>query len=163
MRNNDQKAYLVGGGIASLASAVYLIKDGNVAGKDIHIFEESGLLGGSLDAQGSAKTGYVARGGRIFSEEVYTCTLNLLSHIPLEKSLSRTLLDDFVEFNQGIKTNAKARLVSEQKVVDSSVVLGLSISDGTKLLEIMALPESFLGESKINDHFSPAFLKQIFG
>ena len=158
----NPKAYLIGGGIASLASAVYLIKDGNIAGKDIFIFEESGLLGGSLDAQGTAKTGYLARGGRIFSEEVYTCTLNLLSQIPVEKSLSRTLLDDFIEFNKGIKTKAKARLVRGRKIIDSSIILSLSVSDGTKLLEIMVLPEFYLGESKISDHFSPAFFETNF-
>ena len=56
---NMSQIYLVGGGIASLASAVYLIKDGKIAGKDIFIFDEAGRLGGSLDAEGSAKNGYM--------------------------------------------------------------------------------------------------------
>jgi myosin-crossreactive antigen len=51
------KAYLVGGGIASLASAVYLIRDGHMAGSNIYLFEESDHIGGSLDAQGSAEKG----------------------------------------------------------------------------------------------------------
>ena len=34
------KAYLVGGGIASLAAAAFLIRDGHVAGHNITIFEE---------------------------------------------------------------------------------------------------------------------------
>jgi myosin-crossreactive antigen len=41
------RTYLVGGGIASLASAVYLIREGHLSGKNIHIFEESELLAGS--------------------------------------------------------------------------------------------------------------------
>lgn len=33
------KAYFVGSGIASLAGAAYLIRDGHFPGDDIHIFE----------------------------------------------------------------------------------------------------------------------------
>ena len=40
---------LVGGGIAALAAAVYLVRDGHVAGSRVHILEEQ-TLGGSLDA-----------------------------------------------------------------------------------------------------------------
>ncbi len=71
------KAYLVGGGIASLASAVYLIREGHLSGKNIHILEESELVGGSLDGQGSAEIGYIFRSGRMFDEEAYTCTYDL--------------------------------------------------------------------------------------
>ena len=46
--------YFVGSGIASLAGAAYLIRDGGVAGKDIVILEESNEFGGALDASGLA-------------------------------------------------------------------------------------------------------------
>jgi myosin-crossreactive antigen len=36
---DNVKVYLVGGGIASLASAAYLIRDGGVPGENILIFE----------------------------------------------------------------------------------------------------------------------------
>ncbi|PNB28956.1 hypothetical protein C1X73_38945, partial [Pseudomonas sp. FW305-130] len=42
----------VGSGIASLAGAVFLIRDGQVAGKDIVILEESHQFGGAFDAHG---------------------------------------------------------------------------------------------------------------
>jgi len=53
--------YLVGGGIASLAAAAFLIRDGGVLGRDITILEESGKIGGSLDAAGNPKDGYTMR------------------------------------------------------------------------------------------------------
>ena len=66
--------YLVGGGIASLAAAVFLIRDAGVPGKDILIFEQGGRLGGSLDGSGGPDTGYLVRGGthvrRIFRVHV---------------------------------------------------------------------------------------------
>ena len=46
----DQKsAYLVGGGIASLAAAAFLIRDGQMDGSRITIYEASNIVGGSLD------------------------------------------------------------------------------------------------------------------
>jgi len=75
--NEHRKAYLVGAGIASLASAAYLIRDGHFTGSNIFVIEESGEVGGSIDAHG-----YLMRSGRMFDEEAYTCTYDLLSFIP---------------------------------------------------------------------------------
>ena len=60
---------LVGGGIASLAAAVFLVRDGNVLGHDITVLEELEKLGGSLDGSGSPKDGYVLRGGRMIESK----------------------------------------------------------------------------------------------
>ena len=161
MPKKNQKAYLIGAGIASLASAVYLIKDGKLKGENIFILEEANEVGGSLDGKGSPETGYVARGGRMFSEEVYSCTYDLFSMIPMNDRSSKTLLDDFIKFNKKIKTNAKARLVEQGKITDSSI-FGLSMVDGTNMIKILSLPESYLKDTKISDHFSPAFFETNF-
>jgi len=75
------KIYLVGGGIASMAAAVFMIRDGDVLGRNITILEETDRLGGSLDGAGSAVDGYVLRGGRMI-ERKYLCTYDLFSAIP---------------------------------------------------------------------------------
>lgn len=74
--DTDPSFYLVGGGIASLAAAAFLIRDGDVRGHNITILEESAKIGGSLDAAGSAEDGYVMRGGRML-ESKYLCTYDL--------------------------------------------------------------------------------------
>lgn len=66
----SRHAYLVGSGIASLAAAVFLIRDGKLPGAHIHLLEEASLLGGSLDGAGQADAGYVLRGGRMLN---FTC------------------------------------------------------------------------------------------
>ncbi len=49
---DDRSAiYLVGAGIASLAAAAFLIRDGDIPGQNITILEESSKIGGSLDAR----------------------------------------------------------------------------------------------------------------
>jgi oleate hydratase len=44
-----QRAYFIGGGIGSLAAAAFLIRDGNISGENISIFEAGAIMGGSLD------------------------------------------------------------------------------------------------------------------
>lgn len=75
------KFYLVGSGIASLAAAAYMIRDGNVNGSDIMIFEKQSDIGGALDAHGSPKEGYFMSGSRMF-EHKYNATFDLFSFIP---------------------------------------------------------------------------------
>ena len=45
----NSKVYLAGAGIASLASAVYLVKDAGVPGENIFILEQDAILGGACD------------------------------------------------------------------------------------------------------------------
>ena len=77
-----KRAFLVGGGIGSLAAAAYLIRDGHMAGGQITILEELQVAGGSLDASGNPSEGYLVRGGREM-EEHYECTWDLFSQVPL--------------------------------------------------------------------------------
>ncbi len=155
------KAYLVGGGIASLASAVYLIREGHLPGKNIHIFEESELVGGSLDGQGSAETGYIFRGGRMFDEEAYTCTYDLLSSIPSLSDPNKTVKEEIFEFNKKIKSYSKSRLVENGKKVDVSSP-GFSWRDRLDLIKIMLRSEDSLGTRRIEECFAPSFFKTNF-
>ena len=65
------QAYFIGGGLASLAGAAYLIRDCHFKGENIHILEGIHLLGGSNDGSGTIEGGFVCRGGRMLNEETY--------------------------------------------------------------------------------------------
>lgn len=155
------KAYLVGGGIAALASAAYLIRDGGFAGQDIQILEETPRLGGSLDGAGDPEEGYVIRGGRMFTYEAYTCTFDLLSFIPSLSAPGTTVKDEIYQFNEANVSNSQARLIAAGRKLDASD-LGLSNRDRLDLVEIMALPESALGTRRIEAMFQPPFFKTNF-
>ena len=61
----NKSAYIVGSGLASLATAVFLIRDAQMPGDKIHIFEELALPGGSMDGiYNPEKQAYIIRGGR---------------------------------------------------------------------------------------------------
>ena len=155
------KAYLVGGGIASLASAAYLIRDGGVSGTNIYIFEETGVIGGSLDGGGSPEHNYVIRGGRMFTEEAYTCMFDLLSFIPSLTAPGKSVKDEIYEFNARVKSHSRARLVRSGQKIDASVI-GLSNKDRVDLIAIMATSEGSLGAKRIEDVFEPSFFKTNF-
>jgi oleate hydratase len=103
------RAHLVGGGIGSLAAAAILIRDGDMLGKNITIYEELGAVGGALDGSGSPDTGYLVRGGRMF-ESKYVCTYDLFSSIPTLDG-RQTVTQEIFQWNEVIRTGSKARLV----------------------------------------------------
>lgn len=155
------KAHLVGGGIASLASAAYLIRDGDVPGANISIYEETDILGGSLDGQGSAERGYVIRGGRMVTEEAYTCMFDLLSFIPSLSAPGKSVKDEIWDFNAKVKSHSYARLVNKGEKTDASE-MGLSNKDRLDLIAIMATSEETLGAKRIEDLFEATFFKTNF-
>jgi oleate hydratase len=153
------KAYLVGGGIASLAAAAFLIRDGDVLGHNITVLEELGRLGGSLDGSGSPHEGYVIRGGRMF-ESKYVCTFDLFSSIPTLDG-SKTVAQEIVDFNETIKTSSRSRLFRDGHRLDAP---RFGLTEGHILtLERLALePEAMFGKSSIADQFDPSFFATDF-
>jgi myosin-crossreactive antigen len=67
-----KKVYLIGGGIASLAAAAFLVRDAQVPGENITILESSKVPGGAMDGRKYADLGFIIRGGREL-EEHYEC------------------------------------------------------------------------------------------
>lgn len=159
--SNQAKAYLVGGGIASLASAAYLLRDGGIPGANITVFEEGGVPGGSLDGAGVGGHEYVMRGGRMFTEEAYTCLFDLLSFIPSLTAPGQSVKDEIYAFNDRIRTDSHARLVKSGEKIDSSV-LGLSGKDRLDMIAILAASEDALGAKRIEDVFEASFFKTNF-
>jgi oleate hydratase len=157
--DNSAATYLVGSGIASLAAAAFLIRDGDVPGHTITILEESSRIGGSLDAGGNADDGYVMRGGRMI-ESKYLCTYDLFSSIPTLDG-TRTVTQEIFDWNETMKTASKARLFRDGHRVDGPS-FGLSEKDILNLERLALEPESLLGRSRISDQFDPAFFETDF-
>ena len=56
--NEDRQVYFIGGGLASLSGAAYLMRDCNFKGENIHIIEGMKIVGGSNDGAGNP-TGWI--------------------------------------------------------------------------------------------------------
>jgi oleate hydratase len=153
------KSYLVGGGIACLASAVYLIRDGHIPGKNIHILEES-RLGGSLDAGGSPEGGFSMRGSRMFGP-AYVLTYDLLDSVPSLDDPDKSITQDTFEFWQSTPWYDKARLVEHGKIVDVSS-WGLRNRDRADLVKLMVQTEDLLDAKRIDECFESNFFESNF-
>lgn len=156
------QAYFIGGGIAALAGAAFLIRDGHMPGANIHILEELKISGGGLDGVGSPETGYVIRGGRMLNDETYECTWDLLKTIPSLQDPDRSVRDEIVAFNRKIRTRARARLVDGNGAIVDVSSMGFSNQDRLELAKLMAVPEDSLGPARINQWFGPAFFTTNF-
>ena len=157
-----RKGYLIGGGIASLSAAVFMIRDGRIEGKNIHIFEESSKIGGSLNIVGDNKTGYMTYFGRIFDYEQYPTLLNLLSEIPSYTSPEISIKEDIYTFNEKVKTNGKARLINQTGAIINAYGMGFNDNDRIELMRLLAEPEIFLNKKRIDEIFSIHFFKSNF-
>jgi oleate hydratase len=163
-------AYLVGGGIASLAAAAYLIHDANVPARQVHILEASPLTGGSMDGAGSPEKGYSLRGGRMLNFS-YRNLYALLATIPSLTDPKVTVMDEINTFNAvaGNKTHANARIVkapreytdARPRLADTSD-FGLSATDRMNLFKVTAEREETLGKAKIEECFTEAFFQSNF-
>ena len=156
----DSKVYLIGGGIASLASAVYLINDAKVSGENIYILEQDAIVGGACDGAGNPDNGYVVRGGRMH-EEHYVCYWDLLSNIPSYDDPNLSVKDESFKFSQRFISNAKARLLKNGKKIDVST-FGLSLKDKIDLLKLTLISEPGLGNKRIEDWFNQKFFETNF-
>ena len=153
------KVYLVGGGIASLAAAAFLIRDADFPGHNITIMEELDRLGGSLDGAGSPQRGYVLRGGRMF-ESKYLCTYDLFSSIPTLDE-SKTVTKEIFDWNETMRTSSQSRLVREGKR-ENAPEFGLGEKHILVLERLMLEPEGMVGKSSIADQFDASFFDTNF-
>ena len=59
-----KSAHIIGGGIAGLAAAAFLVTDAHMPPGNVTVYETLSVLGGSMDAAGDAAHGYTCRGER---------------------------------------------------------------------------------------------------
>jgi oleate hydratase len=159
-KSKDSKVYLIGSGIAGLASAVYLEKDAGVPGENIHILEKDLIPGGATDGAGDKNNGFVVRGGRMH-EMHFECYWELLSHIPSLEDPNVSVRDESYNFNQRFVSNAQARLLKDGKKLDFSSY-GLSFKQKKDIFILNLVSESSLGNKRIEDWFNQDFFNTKF-
>ena len=156
------KYYFVGSGIASLAGAAYLIRDGEALGREITIFEAAEDFGGALDAHGSPQTGYFMSGSRMF-EHYYNATLDLLSFIASISDPFLSIKEETERFEKDAEWHNKARLVNREGAIVDFHEMRFSEKDRLELFALMARSERSLDSVRITDCFDEHFFKTNFG
>lgn len=154
-------AHLVGGGIASLAAAAFLVRDAEFPVERIHVLEELPVADGSMDGSGEP-AGYVTRGGRMLEEEAYTCLWNLLETIPTLTDKAVSVREEITQCNAKWPTDAKARLIGRGTAILDASDYGLDTRDRLEPTCLLVLPEAVIGARRIEDFFSPHFFATDF-
>ncbi len=151
---------IVGAGIAGLSSAAYLIRDGGVPGRQIHLYE-AGQPGGSLDAAGSTAQGYSMRGSRMFGP-AYVLMYELLDAIPSLDDPAKSVAEDTFEFWQSAPWYDRARLVERGGRIVDPTDWRLRNRDRADLARLMLRDEGEIEGQRIDECFEPAFFESNF-
>lgn len=162
MKHTNRQVYFVGGGLASLAGAAYLVRDCNMEGKNIHILESMHVLGGSNDGIGTPEGGFVARGGRMLNEETYENFWELFYTIPSIHQEGMSVSEEIIAFDSKHPTHANARLVDKEGQVVDVLSMGFDKHDRIAMAKLIVTPEEKLDYVKISDWFSPHFFTTNF-
>jgi oleate hydratase len=154
----NKRAFLIGSGIASLAAAEYLMRDGYMKGSQITIFEESDVAGGALDGAGNAQDGFVARGGREM-EAHYECLWDLYGAVPSLEEEGRTVLDEFKELNDIDPNFSKVRVIYNRGEKQRATGLGLEEKHIKELTKLLLTKEEDLGALTVEEYFEASYFE----
>ena len=158
----NRRAYIVGGGLAGLSAAAFLIRDGQMPGKNITVLEELSLPGGGCDGIKDPKLGYVIRGGREM-EDHFECLWDLYRSIPSLKNPGQSVLDEFYYLNMDDPSSSPLR-VTEKQGQDAHTLHKFSLTDkaAMELAQLFMTPERNLDDKKITDVFTKEFFESDF-
>jgi oleate hydratase len=156
------KAYLIGGGVGSLAAAAFMIRDAGVEGSAITIFEKLSVLGGSLDGARLPEGAYLVRGGRMLTFNHYECTWDLYNMIPSLENPGKTVRQDTEAFNEDFQSHSRARIVDKNRHKVDVSAMRFTMADRAELLALAEASEEALGTSRITDWLSPPFFENTF-
>jgi oleate hydratase len=155
-------AHIIGGGLAGLATAVFLIRDGQMSGKKITIYEETNILGGACDGIEDPQKKFIFRGGREM-EDHFECLWDLFKSIPSIKDKKISVLDSFYWLN---KTDPNSALVRSTKNRGSEIAddgkFHLSKKSIKELTKLFLIDEDSLEDKKINEVLGKKFFESNF-
>ncbi len=157
-----KSAYLIGSGLASLAAAAFLVRDGQMDGKRVHILEKDPIAGGACDGYEYDNTGFVIRGGREIDNR-YECLWDLFHSVPSLETEGASVLDEFYWLNKHDPNSSLTRATvnrGEDAHTDGKFTLS---NEG--MLEIMRLfftPDEALYNKRISEVFSDEVLNSNF-
>lgn len=152
----NRQVYFIGGGLASLAGAAYLIRDCDFEGENIHILEEENELANDK------KNGFVCSRNSILNEETYENLWQLFSSILSLDKPNMSVTEEILNFDHLHPTHAQARLVDKYGVILDAHSMGFNHTDRLALEKLFVASEEELGDMTILEWFTPHFFETNF-
>lgn len=157
-----KSAYLVGSGLASLAAACFLVRDGQMKGERIHILEEMKLPGGACDGINDAQKGFIIRGGREM-ENHFECLWDLFRSIPSIETEGVSVLDEYYWLNKHDPNYSLLRAsVNRGEDAHTDGKFALSDKAAMQIIKLFFTKDEDLYDKTINDVFDDEFYVSNF-
>ena len=159
---DKKSAYIVGSGLAALSAACFLVRDGQMKGKNIHILEKDPIPGGACDGYLYDGLGYVMRGGREMDNH-FECMWDLFHSIPSIETEGVSVLDEYYWLNKE-DPNYSLMRATMNRGEDAHTDRKFSISDkgAMEIMKLFFTPDEDLYDKKITDYFSDEVLNSNF-
>ncbi len=159
---DKKSAYVVGSGLAGLAAAVFMIRDGGMKGSKIHVFEELNLAGGSMDGIYNPERGFIIRGGREM-EAHFETLWDLFRSIPSLENADISVLDEFYWLNKADPSYSHCRVIERRgKRLPTDGKLTLTPRAIKELINLALMQESELQDVTIDQVFGQEFFESNF-
>lgn len=159
---DDKTAWLVGAGLGNLAAAIFMIRDGQMAGDRITFLEELDLPGGALDGIKYPKKGFVIRGGRELEDHM-ECLWDLLRSVPSLEVEDASMLDEFYWLNKDDPNYSKRRVTEKQgKDAGTDFKFGLTQKTQKEIVDVFLATREQMENKRIDEVFSKDFLASNF-
>ena len=158
----NKHAYIVGSGLAALAAACFLVRDGQMPGENIHILEAMDVAGGACDGIFDASRGYIMRGGREM-EDHFECLWDLFRSIPSLEIDNASVLDEFYWLNREDPNYSLCR-ATENRGEDAHTDgrFGLSTKGAMEIVKLFMTPDEKLYDKTIEDVFDEEVFDSTF-
>lgn len=158
----NKHAYIVGSGLAALAAACFLVRDGQMPGENIHILEAMDVAGGACDGIFDASRGYIMRGGREM-EDHFECLWDLFRSIPSLEIDNASVLDEFYWLNREDPNYSLCR-ATENRGEDAHTDgrFGLSTKGALEIVKLFMTPDEKLYDKTIEDVFDEEVFDSTF-
>ena len=162
-KNADQmSAYIVGSGLAALTAACYLVRDGRMDGKSVHILEKGELPGGACDGYRFENIGYVMRGGREMDNH-FEVMWDLFRSIPSIETEGVSVLDEYYWLNKEDPNYSLCRATVDcGQDAHTDGKFGLSDRGAMEIMKLFFTPDEDLADLRITDVFDDAVLDSNF-
>ena len=159
---DEKAAYLIGSGLAALAAACYLVRDGQMAGERIHILEKDPIPGGACDGYQYTDIGYVMRGGREMDNH-FECMWDLFRSIPSIETEGVSVLDEYYWLNQADPNYSLCRATEKQgQDAHTDKKFGLSDKAAMEIMKLFFTPDEELYNKRIDEIFDHEVLDSNF-
>ena len=159
---DEKAAYLIGSGLAALAAACYLVRDGQMAGERIHILEKDPIPGGACDGYQYTDIGYVMRGGREMDNH-FECMWDLFRSIPSIETEGVSVLDEYYWLNKADPNYSLCRATEKQgQDAHTDKKFGLSDKAAMEIMKLFFTPDEELYNKRIDKIFDHEVLDSNF-